>query len=356
MASTFFLNNPGEASSPAELTFDDSAILDAPMSPGTAFGVGFATNVVEIREGVYIRRPDIEPCGKRTYSIVIDRHKREVMHEAVNFVIAREGSTYGFRLRDVTDFTTNFRDGTSTETGVGERHLIAVGDGTTTSFQIWKNYVDESGEVVVRKITRPRVTTVRVWVDGVEQTYGVGNDFTVESHTGVIVFDTAPANTETIHVYAEFDVPVRFGEDVDEWLRAIQGGVDDFRTVLTCEEILDQGNQTEPFQFGGYKATTIPSGESIMLRVSDGLYQEITPSTALQAVYLPVPRLPEDSSSFADNGWGARSPMFHVKNTGAADFFVFTIADVLVAQVPAGELASFTWNGQQDAKFRTVIG
>ena len=85
---------------------------------------------------------------------------------------------------------------------------IGTGDGTTTAFQLVKRYASGS-QTWVRTITKPVDGTVRVALDGAEQLVG----WSVDTTTGVVTFDSAPAGSVTITAGFAFDVPVRFDTD-----------------------------------------------------------------------------------------------------------------------------------------------
>jgi uncharacterized protein (TIGR02217 family) len=85
---------------------------------------------------------------------------------------------------------------------------IGTGDGTTTSFQLVKDYVS-GGQTWVRAIAKPVVGTVRMALDGVEQLSG----WSIDTTTGVVALDIAPGAGIAITAGFEFDVPVRFDSD-----------------------------------------------------------------------------------------------------------------------------------------------
>ena len=101
----------------------------------------------------------------------------------------------GFRFKDWSDYK-------------AENVQIGVGDDSTTDFQLIKLY--SSGSVAVsRDITKPVAGTIAIYVDAVLQSSGVSVDTT----TGVVTFDIAPAAGDIISADFEFDVPVRFDTD-----------------------------------------------------------------------------------------------------------------------------------------------
>ena len=85
---------------------------------------------------------------------------------------------------------------------------IGTGDGATTAFQLVKVYASGS-QSWTRTITKPVDGTVKVAIDGTEQTSG----WSVDTTTGLVTFTTAPATGAIITAGFEFDVPVRFDTD-----------------------------------------------------------------------------------------------------------------------------------------------
>ena len=120
----------------------------------------------------------------------------------IAFFRARRGAARGFRLADPFDFSSNEMTGTPTMLD----QLLGVGDGLTASFRLVKSY-GEPTDPQLRPITRPRVGTVLVSIDGAATA-----DFTLEDG-GTIVLATAPAAGAAVRAGFLFDVPVRFAED-----------------------------------------------------------------------------------------------------------------------------------------------
>lgn len=116
-----------------------------------------------------------------------------------DYFMAMRGPVHSFPFRDLFDYEC-------------ERSTVATGDGTTTAFQLVKPYTIGS-ETYSRPITKPIVSTVRVWVNGIEQLAG----WSVARLTGLVTFTVAPADSATIEASFEFDVPVRFAENRLSW-------------------------------------------------------------------------------------------------------------------------------------------
>jgi len=115
----------------------------------------------------------------------------------IDFFRARRGPVRGFRFRDPFDHA-----------GAGED--IGSGDGAETRFALVKHYRGggERDDAQARRIALPVAGTVRVYLDGVEQSEG----WAVEPG-GWIAFDEAPGAGVAIAADFTFDVPVRFAEE-----------------------------------------------------------------------------------------------------------------------------------------------
>lgn len=99
---------------------------------------------------------------------------------------------------------------------------LGTGDGFTDSFQLVKKYVSGS-ETYIRKIYHPVLSTVLIADNGVLVS---SSNYTVSRTTGIVTFNTPPANTHTLTAGFLYDVEVRFeGDDVFEGIvRTWQAG------------------------------------------------------------------------------------------------------------------------------------
>jgi uncharacterized protein (TIGR02217 family) len=123
------------------------------------------------------------------------------------FFRARRGAAVGFRFRDPFDFSSN--EMTGEPSALDQR--IGSGDGSRVRFSLVKDY--SGGEQ--RGITRPVAGTVKVAIDGAEQSSG----WVLEA-LGEVVFDVPPEAGAAITAGYLFDVPVRFADDRLEINRA----------------------------------------------------------------------------------------------------------------------------------------
>lgn len=164
------------------------------ISYGATGGPMFLTDIVTSLSG-YEQRNAKWSQSRAKYNVASGVKTETQWQELIAFFRARMGKAVGFRFKDWSDYQ-------------GENEEIGTGDDSTTDFQLVKIY--SSGSVAIsRDISKPVSGTVNIYVDSVLQVSGV----TVDTATGIITFDTAPATDEVITADFEFDVPVRFDTD-----------------------------------------------------------------------------------------------------------------------------------------------
>ena len=130
----------------------------------------------------------------------------------IAFFYARQGRGHSFRFKDWSDFEIG--------AGVATGQAIGLGDGSTTAFQIYKRY-SSGGVDYDRTVNKIVASTYSVYLDGVLQVEGGGNDYTINLTTGIVTFNTAPLSTggtgpggeELVSIICEFDNHVRFDTD-----------------------------------------------------------------------------------------------------------------------------------------------
>lgn len=169
---------------------------------GARGGPMFNTTILELESGHEKRNINWEKVRAR-YNVGHVARKPEYMDLVLNFFYARHGRAYSFPFKDVKDHKI-------------VNQVIALGDGTTTEFQIYKQY-ESGGFTYDRLITKLIPDTLGdVMVGGVPQVLNGGgaDGFTVNNLTGKLTFNTAPAEDDPIIVtYVEFYVHVRFDTD-----------------------------------------------------------------------------------------------------------------------------------------------
>ncbi|WP_233489319.1 DUF2460 domain-containing protein, partial [Rhodovulum sp. 12E13] len=122
----------------------------------------------------------------------------------VAFFEARNGRLHGFRFKDWGDH----KSGLPSAAISPKDQEIGTGNGSLTEFALLKRY-SSGAQSWTRAIAKPVAGTVRVALGGVEQMSG----WTVDTTTGVVTFDTAPAAGVAVTAGFAFDVPVRFDTD-----------------------------------------------------------------------------------------------------------------------------------------------
>lgn len=132
------------------------------------------------------------------------------MATLIAFFRARRGAARAFRFTDPFDNHSGDLDEAPAPTDL---HL-GTGDGVASIFQLCK-YYGAGGEAQQRIVTHPVAGTIRVAVNGIEQTSGW-----THAGRGRIAFDTPPASGAVVTAGFRFDVPVRFAQDRLEVSRA----------------------------------------------------------------------------------------------------------------------------------------
>ena len=183
--------------------------IDFPLSLafGATGGPVRVTDIVTLANGTEQRNTH-SANSRRKYDAGIGVRSLEDVQILISFFEARKGQLYGFRFRDPFDHKSS-QDGEN----------IGIGNGVEMQFQLVKHYADNEGSWV-RKITKPVAGTVQIYVD--EQ---IVSDVSVDNSTGIISFQSPPANSQIIKAVFEFDVPVRFDSDhISTSLEGFGGG------------------------------------------------------------------------------------------------------------------------------------
>ena len=172
--------------------------LDAKISPE------FSTSVATTASG-FEHRNSLWGNARLSFDVGPGVRSDADMGTLIAFFRARRGAARGFRLGDPSDFSSHGMVGTPTSAD----QVIGVGDGVSASFGLIKIYGDGAQDPQTRRITRPRVGTVMVSVNGVTVT----NGWTL-GDAGMVNFVVAPPSGAVIRAGFLFDVPVRFEKDV----------------------------------------------------------------------------------------------------------------------------------------------
>lgn len=177
------------------------------ISFGSTGGPERRTDIVELANG-FEERNTPWAHARRRYNAGYGVAGRDDLHEVIAFFEARRGRLHAFRYKDHTDFKSCAPGSTASATD----QEIAVGDGTSDTFQLVKHY-KSGGETYTRTIAKPVSGTVRIAVDGHEMTEGP--DITIDHATGLFTFAflSIPGSGASVTAGFEFDVPVRFDTD-----------------------------------------------------------------------------------------------------------------------------------------------
>ena len=170
---------------PESIAFNSSSILE------------FNTTIIKAKNG-YEQRNINWNSNKMKFNIINGIKTKTELDELITFFRNVKGAGYGFRFKDFTDYQ-------------AENQYIGVGNGEIKEFQLIKAYRVSDNIVYYRKITKPIISTVRVFINDIES-----KDFNIDLTTGLITLNIAPEIDSTIKASFEFDVPVRFENDIME--------------------------------------------------------------------------------------------------------------------------------------------
>jgi uncharacterized protein (TIGR02217 family) len=146
--------------------------------------------------------------SRRRYDAGYGVKSLDALSQVVAFFEERRGRLHGFRWRDRLDHSSAAPGASVTPAD----QVIGLGDGEQAEFQLLKLYGAEHAPYQ-RPIGKPVEDSVRVSVDGAEQTEGLA--FTVDAATGIVTFlpGHVPASGAFVRAGFLFDVPVRFDTD-----------------------------------------------------------------------------------------------------------------------------------------------
>lgn len=174
------------------------------ISRGSSGGPRRRTDIVTLRSG-YEERNSVWADSRREYDAGLGIRDINDLHDVLAFFEARLGRLYGFRWKDWADYKSVAPNRNVAE----DDQTLGTGDGVETEFQLVKAYT--SGPTTyTRTITKPVSGTVVVEVNGSLES---PSNYSVNTETGIITFNTAPTSGHVVKAGFEFDVPVRFTND-----------------------------------------------------------------------------------------------------------------------------------------------
>lgn len=182
---------------------------------GAQASPSFKTMINENSAG-YEQRNQLWAQARRKYSYQNALETEEQYAEVLAFFMARRGPAYSFRVKDWFDYRVETGEGVMRGTTTDE----LVGNGSATTFQLSKLYPDTVAtferpiylpvDQSVYTTDEDNLVPFEVYVNSVLLDPA---DYTVNYLTGVITFDSAPADDATLAWTGQFDVPVRFETD-----------------------------------------------------------------------------------------------------------------------------------------------
>ena len=181
-------------------SFDD-VLYPLTLGRDSSASPEFSTAVAVTASG-YERRNSQWSNARLSYDVGPGIRSQAELGVLLEFFRARRGPARGFRLPDPFDHSSNGLTGSPAATD----QLIGTGDGLTATYFLTKSY-GGGDDPQIRPITRPRIDTIAVSVNGVEST-----GWTYEEK-GRIVFTDAPPVGAEVRAGFLFDVPVRFAQD-----------------------------------------------------------------------------------------------------------------------------------------------
>lgn len=274
----------------------DEVRLPTEYSFGAAGGPGFNT-YVGVGDSGHEQRVAHWAHGRIRYDLNYDVQDPDSWAALLAFYRARQGAARGFRFKDWSDFTTA-SDGVSTP--AFDDVQIGVGDGSTTTFQLRKQYVS-GGRTINRTITKPVSGTVLIGVNG----SSVGSGWSVDTTTGIVTFTAAPSATHPITWGGEFDVPVRFAETIDDLLAVRLDGFQIGSVGLEVVELLDPSALGDEPATGGAASLGDIGGVDTAIYPSTGRVIEMAPTSATNLILPAMTGLP------------LGGPWFYLVNSGS---------------------------------------
>ena len=186
----------------ADVNGFDDVLFPLAIGQGASVSPGFSTNIVTTISGHEKRNSDWADA-RLVFDVGPGIRSEEELRVLIAFFRARRGAAKAFRFRDPYDHSSRDMVGEPVPTD----QFLGTGDGQQIEFQLVKNYGDPADAPQQRLITRPDPGALQIAVDG-QLTGG----WSLEP-TGIIAFDSPPADGSAITAGFLFDVPVRFASD-----------------------------------------------------------------------------------------------------------------------------------------------
>lgn len=265
--------------------FHDIRFPDS-ISWGSSGGPGYKHQVISLPTGAE-EIVATQSLPRWTFDVAEGVKSSADANELRRFYIARNGLSNSFRFKDWLDFTSK-DDGVSAYASTDQN--IGTGNGTTTAFQLRKEYGDAAASVY-RTLTKPVSGTVTVAVNGVTQTSpGWTYPWSVNTTTGIVTFTTAPPASQAVTAGYEFDCEVRFGSEVDEVLSWTHDAYESHSARIPLIEKFPAAPVEDRLWYGG--AGTVIGGVTATLSKASGRSILCSPSAAHNLNLPPKAGLP----------------------------------------------------------------
>ena len=179
--------------------FIESPRFPEHISAGSRGGPAWQTEVVSFASGREQRniRWSVQRCR---YDVSFGVRRIEDLELLTSFFYGTRGKAHTFRYKDWADYKScSIWD----DPKAYDQPTVQL---SATEFQLVKNY-DAVSPGYQRIITKPVAGTVKIAIDGVEQTSG----WSVDTTTGIVTFDSSPSGA--VGSGYEYDVPCRFDTD-----------------------------------------------------------------------------------------------------------------------------------------------
>jgi len=186
------------------MSFIESPRFPDDISYGSSGGPAYNTDVITVKSG-YETRNQNWVQSRHKYDAAFGIRTEPQLSELIEMFHSMAGKAHEFRYKDWGDYKSCNLAADTSDTD----QFLGNGNGVITDFQIVKNY--SIGLLTTRAINKPVSNTILVSVNTVAQVEGV--DYSVDYTTGIITFNTAPADTLPVYAGYEFDVPCRFDTD-----------------------------------------------------------------------------------------------------------------------------------------------
>ena len=275
------------------------------VSYGSSGGPGWSTNIQRLDSGSEIRIARWSQA-KHKYDAAYGIKTLTQLNSVLDFYHARRGPAHGFRWKDWMDFTTASDNRSAHD---WDDEVLGEPDGTTRTVQMKKTYTSGAASYnAQRNLSKIVAGTMKVGWGGSEKTTG-GGTWTVDEDTGIITIHDSGAYSADISAGCEFDVPVRFGDELDENL-SISHDAFEIGSIgsIPIVEIEGGAVHEDVFPYGGVKTYT-GNAAPYYHGLHDGRVLYCTPN-ASQSIVIHLPKI--------TGYWETGGPYFYVVNKGAS--------------------------------------